>query len=82
MTPRDKRNKDKTPYTKKKPDEVYVDHEEEREGYKSPYVTQSEDVENPDEPFRSPYTTPQGEEVEDDEYKSPYVTPDKGDRSD
>lgn len=77
MTPKNKpdKKKHKTPYTEKKPDAAYVDHEEEVEGYKSPYVTDSEDVENPDKPFRSPYTTPEGEEVESEEFKSPYTTP-------
>jgi hypothetical protein len=101
--------KTKTPYTQKKPDRVYDEHDVDKEGYKSPYVTdmeedepeekiavvsdayitpqgdlveevivfKTEQTEEVDEPFRSPYTTPEGEEVDDEEYKSPYTTPEE-----
>lgn len=40
-------------------------------------VFKTEDAEQEDEPFRSPYTTPEGEKVDDEEYKSPYTTPEE-----
>ena len=59
-----KPEEDLSPYTDKKPEEVFDEHEEQEEGYKSPYVTEEPVLDKSEAEIDSPYTEPDAQKPE------------------